>query len=164
MKSRDNPKCLMEIPREAEATSFDFDFMPWVDEYDHVVESGLDTCQKIHSSKYRTPDSSFDAVVSTYAFHHIPHYRQPEGIREMVRVLRPGGVWAMGEVAFRDAAAELEAKRTYPWLDEDEYYPHIDSLQSAFNQFNMGLHGKKFTPVSWVLWALKPAGDGDAGR
>lgn len=163
MKSRDNPKCLMEIPREAEATSFDFDFMPWVDEYDHVVESGLDTCQKIHSSKYRTPDSSFDAVVSTYAFHHIPHYRQPEGIREMVRVLRPGGVWAMGEVAFRDAAAELEAKRTFPWLDEDEYYPHIDSLRSSFSQFHMILHSKQFTPVAWVLWALKPTVDGGPG-
>ncbi len=43
------------------------------------------------------PDSTFDAVVSTYAFHHIPHYRQPEGIREMVRVLSPGGIWALWE-------------------------------------------------------------------
>ena len=81
----------------------------------------------------------------------------------MVRVLRPGGVWAMGEVAFKNAAAELEAKRTFPWLDEDEYYPHIDSLRSSFSQFHMILQARQFTPVSWVLWALKPAGDGDAG-
>jgi putative AdoMet-dependent methyltransferase len=109
------------------------------------------------------PDSTFDAVVSTYAFHHIPHPQQPEGICEMVRVLRPGGVWAMGEVSFKDAAAELEAKRACPWLDEDEYYPHIDSLRSVFNQFNMVLQARQFTPVSWVLWALKPIDNGKTG-
>lgn len=39
---QDDSKRPMEILLEAEAKSFDFDSMPWVDEYDHVVESGLD--------------------------------------------------------------------------------------------------------------------------
>lgn len=251
MRSQDNSKRPTEIPREAEAKSFDFDSMPWIDEYDHVVESGLDIFSRYDDileavseiacpspglivldigagtgnltfrcltrgasvvgldpsekmlAKARAkaesaylenkgcretrfgseahqptiefrlsenpfleipyPDSTFDAVVGTYAFHHIPHWQQPEGIREMVRVLRPGGVWAIGEVAFKNAAAELEAKRTFPWLDEDEYYPHIDSLRSSFSQFHMILHSKQFTPVAWVLWALKPTVDGGPG-
>ncbi len=37
------------------------------------------------------PDAYFDAVVSTYAFHHIPHRLKPASVREMVRVLKPGG-------------------------------------------------------------------------
>ncbi|MDD2202653.1 MAG: hypothetical protein PHP20_06240 [Firmicutes bacterium] len=59
----------------------------------------------------------------------------------------------MGDVIFENAAAESEARRTYEWLDDDEYYPRIDSLRSAFSQFGMALHARKFTPVSWVLWA-----------
>ena len=251
MKRQDNSKRSIEITGEVEAKSFDFDSMPWVNDDDHIVESGLDifsryddTLQAVSEiacpspgpsvldigsgtgdlsfrrlargasvvgldpsekmlAKARAkresaylegkkcgdarpgpeadqptveshrsenpflelpyPDSTFDAVVSTYAFRHIPHHRQLEGIREMVRVLRPGGIWAMGEVAFNDAAAELEAKRTYPWLDEDGYYSHIGSLRSAFAEFHMTLHSKQFTPISWVLWALKPIGNGRTG-
>jgi hypothetical protein len=50
-----------------------------------------------------------------------------------------------------------------PWLDEDEYYPHIDSLRSVFNQFNVILQARQFTPVSWVLWASKPISDRETG-
>jgi ubiquinone/menaquinone biosynthesis C-methylase UbiE len=37
------------------------------------------------------PDASFDVVVSTLAVHHIPADARPEALREMFRVLRPGG-------------------------------------------------------------------------
>ena len=33
------------------------------------------------------PESSFDAVISTYAYHHIPHRLRTDSVREMVRVL-----------------------------------------------------------------------------
>ncbi|GGK65292.1 hypothetical protein Sme01_24520 [Sphaerisporangium melleum] len=37
------------------------------------------------------PDGSFDLVVSTFAVHHIPPAARAETLREMFRVLRPGG-------------------------------------------------------------------------
>ncbi|HHX26732.1 MAG TPA: class I SAM-dependent methyltransferase [Firmicutes bacterium] len=74
MKSEDNPRRPMEIPREA--IEFRLSENPFLE--------------------IPYPDSTFDAVVITYAFHHIPHWQQPESIREMVRVLRPGGIWAKG--------------------------------------------------------------------
>ncbi len=37
------------------------------------------------------PDDSFDAVVSSLALHHIPADDRREAVREMFRVLRPGG-------------------------------------------------------------------------
>ena len=36
------------------------------------------------------PDAFFDAVISTYAFHHTPHRLKPDSVREMFRVLKKG--------------------------------------------------------------------------
>ncbi len=37
------------------------------------------------------PDARFDAVLSTVMLHHLPGKARPQGVREMRRVLRPGG-------------------------------------------------------------------------
>ncbi|MEV5329676.1 methyltransferase domain-containing protein [Nonomuraea sp. NPDC052634] len=37
------------------------------------------------------PDGSFDLVVSSLAIHHMPAAARPEALRQMFRVLRPGG-------------------------------------------------------------------------
>lgn len=37
------------------------------------------------------PDASFDVVVTSLAIHHIPAELRPAALREMFRVLRPGG-------------------------------------------------------------------------
>ncbi len=44
------------------------------------------------------PDDYFDAVVSTYAFHHIPHRLKLSSVYEMIRVLKPGGTWGYWEI------------------------------------------------------------------
>jgi uncharacterized protein (TIRG00374 family) len=101
------------------------------------------------------PDASFDAVVSSYAFHHVPRRHQPGAVREMVRVLRPGGVWANGDLAFADTEAETRALGTYQWL-EAEYFPLLEKLAPVFASLGLTLRAEQFTPVTWVLWAVKP--------
>ncbi|MEU9836208.1 class I SAM-dependent methyltransferase [Streptosporangium sp. NPDC048047] len=51
------------------------------------------------------PDGSFDLVVSSLAVHHIPAGARPEALRQMFRVLRPGGRLLIAE--FRPPAGPL---------------------------------------------------------
>jgi len=103
------------------------------------------------------PDGAFDAVVSTYAYHHVPHSRKHESVREMVRVLKPAGTWALGDVVFEDAQAERRALREHDWLEE-EWFARIGELRPLLAAFGMELSARQFTAVTWVVWATKPAG------
>ncbi|NUW39490.1 class I SAM-dependent methyltransferase [Nonomuraea rhodomycinica] len=51
------------------------------------------------------PDGSFDLVVSSLAVHHMPVEARPGAVREMFRVLRPGGRLLIAE--FRPPAGHL---------------------------------------------------------
>jgi ubiquinone/menaquinone biosynthesis C-methylase UbiE len=103
------------------------------------------------------PDNHFDAVVSTYSFHHVPHPMQPEGIREMIRVLKPGCPWVLGDLIFETEEAERAALDRHEWL-EDEYFPRIKALRPVFSSLGMEIETRQFTPITWVLWAPKPVG------
>jgi len=100
------------------------------------------------------PESTFDAVVSTYAYHHVPHRKRAASVREMVRALKPGGRWVLGDLVFENEEAENRALREYDWLEE-EYFARIDELQDAFADLGMELKARQFTPVTWVLWAAR---------
>ena len=101
------------------------------------------------------PDKSFDVVMSTYAYHHIPHRLKPDSVREMIRVLKPGGIWALGDLVFENEKAERKALQEHRWLEE-EYFVRIEEIQPLFLDLGMDLHAQQFTPVTWVLWAIKP--------
>jgi len=73
----------------------------------------------------------------------------------MVRVLRAGGLWVLGDLVFENEQAERIALREYRWLEE-EYFARIEDLRPIFAELGMELNAQQFTPVTWVLWAIKP--------
>ena len=105
----------------------------------------------------RTPFSalSFDAVVSTYAFHHVRDEVKPECVREMLRVLKRGGMLVLGDLVFQDAESLRQALQEHDWLEE-EFFIVIEQMRPVFAEFGLDLYCRQFTPVTWVLWARKP--------
>ena len=100
-------------------------------------------------------DASFDAIVSTYAFHHVLHEEQSAAVKELNRVLKPGGVIAIGDLMFENARLQAKALITFDWLDH-EYHSRINELRDMFATCGMELTCRQFTPVSWVVYAIKP--------
>ncbi|MCK2215854.1 class I SAM-dependent methyltransferase [Actinomadura sp. ATCC 31491] len=64
-------------------------------------------CDYVHGAGQDLPfpDGSFDLVVSSLAVHHMPAAARPEAVRQMHRVLRPGGRLLIAE--FRPPAGRL---------------------------------------------------------
>jgi ubiquinone/menaquinone biosynthesis C-methylase UbiE len=48
------------------------------------------------------PDASFDRVLSALMLHHLPGEEKPAALREVVRVLRPGGELHLVDIAQQD--------------------------------------------------------------
>jgi len=107
-------------------------------------------------------DKSVDIIVSSYAFHHLTPRQKETSIREMKRVLRPGGriviadlmfrsnseaeriKWALRESGHADTAEEIE----------DEHPGLLDDLSSVFDKAGFAFRSEQLTPSVWVLCAL----------
>lgn len=99
-------------------------------------------------------DATFDAVVSAYALHLVPHADQPAAVAELLRLVRPGGCIAIGDLAFTDERAEAAALAAFDWL-EPEPFARLDALRAVFAAAGVELRAERFTPVTWVFWARR---------
>jgi putative AdoMet-dependent methyltransferase len=100
-------------------------------------------------------DEYFDVVVSSYAYHHVPHRLRRDTVVEMMRVLKPGGIWALGDLIFESEEAESALLSSVDWMEE-EYFPRIDQMQSIFAGLGVELNAVQLTHITWLLWAIKP--------
>jgi ubiquinone/menaquinone biosynthesis C-methylase UbiE len=100
-------------------------------------------------------DGAFDVVVSSYAYHHVAHRLRRGTVAEMMRVLRPGGIWALGDLVFESEEAEQAFLAEFDFMEE-EYFPRLDHMQSIFRDLGIELNAMQFTRITWLLWAMKP--------
>lgn len=88
-------------------------------------------------------DTAFDAVVCTYAIHHLTLTQKIDLLRSARARLLSGGTIYIGDVAFA-TNAELTACRSQcgdEW-DEDELYPTVEQLRPYFPEL-------RFTQISF---------------
>lgn len=85
--------------------------------------------------------SRYDAIISTYALHHLADAEKAEMLRQLFGLLSPGGVLVYGDVAF-ETAADGEALHSDAF-DEDEFYFDYESFKrrlgvpSTYRQFSI---------------------------
>jgi ubiquinone/menaquinone biosynthesis C-methylase UbiE len=95
------------------------------------------------------PDGRFDAVVSVMVLHHIEGLRP--ALKEMARVLRPGGVMVLVDYK-PEASHELEFKTRH---EEKDFFPPaavVAGLRRVGMEARAGHHG-----VWYLIEARKPS-------
>ena len=88
---------------------------------------------------------TFDAIVSTYAFHHIPKHKKTERMRDLLRYLTPCGVLVIGDISFASQTDHefCEQKFSDDWDEEesyivfDELLPEIVDLEPSFKTLSV---------------------------
>lgn len=90
------------------------DISPRMGEYLEVKarSAGLDNVETASASIVSLPlvDGAADVAVSNYCFHHVPAAEKMVALREVYRVLRPGGRVVIGDMMFSPTALDARSR------------------------------------------------------
>ncbi len=94
----------------------------------------------------------YDAVISTYALHHLTDEEKVSLLKALQKLLKPGGQILIGDVAFYDQAAQDRCREQSgdEW-DETEHYFVYEELRQALPELT-------FVPLSPCAGLLTLAG------
>lgn len=100
-------------------------------------------------------NNRFDAIATTYAFHHLNEKEKEIALDEMLRVLKPEGFIVIGDMMFEsDAAKEkLMSAMTQHQIDEvnDEYYSNIEHLAGFASGRGLTLTQVQVDAICWIV-------------
>jgi len=105
-------------------------------------------------------DQTFDAVTSVFLFHELPKDARRNVMREALRVVKPGGVFAVVDSAQADHAAEIMwFLEQFPALYHEPYYKGylVDPLPRALAEVGFEVLDDRDAFVSRVVVARRPA-------
>jgi ubiquinone/menaquinone biosynthesis C-methylase UbiE len=105
-------------------------------------------------------DGSFDVVTCVYLFHELPRNARRKVAREMLRVLRPGGLIVVEDSAqLADSAAIEPALRSFPREFHEPFFDDYleDDLAALFTEVGAVVESDRPHLVAKVVAARKPA-------
>ena len=121
----------------------------------------------------RAPASTFGAVVSTYTLHHLEEDEKADLFEELRRILRPGGLFVVGDLMFENARVRRQrvARERSSGRDElantieDEYFWEMDRSFEALRNVGFDVSTPlAFSDLSWSFVAQLPAHPGQGPR
>ena len=110
-----------------------------------------------------------DALVSTYAVHHLTPPEKAQLLQRVAGALRPGGRAAFGDLMVRNVAAERDLIAYYRRIGDaetaeallDEHFWRIDETLAAVAATDLTVAAiRKFSALSWGILLTKPLGGG----
>jgi putative AdoMet-dependent methyltransferase len=104
-----------------------------------------------------------DAIVSTYAFHHLTLAEKSEALQIMRSILKPNGSIIFADTCYADWESKRlilqQVKKEQKWnllRDlETEYYEFIGDLQHLFVQQGFHVSFEQFNPFVWLMVAQR---------
>jgi ubiquinone/menaquinone biosynthesis C-methylase UbiE len=104
-------------------------------------------------------DATFDVVTSVYLFHELPRNARRNVVREMHRVLRPGGLLVIEDSAQLSESAEIgRALRSFPAEFHEPFYNDYleDDLGDLLGELGFTVESTEPHLVAKVVTARKP--------
>jgi ubiquinone/menaquinone biosynthesis C-methylase UbiE len=104
-------------------------------------------------------DAAFDAVTSVYLFHELPRNTRRHVAREMLRVLRPGGLLVIEDSAQRVESAEIAAALdAFPGEFHEPFYADYleDDLADVLREVGFDVVSTEPAFVAKVVVARRP--------
>ena len=105
-------------------------------------------------------DGTFDIVTSTYMFHELPRNARRNVVREMLRVLRPGGLVVLEDSAQVSESPALESVlHNFPKDFHEPFYEDYleDDLAALLGEVGFVVTSTQPHLVAKVVVAIKPA-------
>jgi ubiquinone/menaquinone biosynthesis C-methylase UbiE len=90
------------------------------------------------------PDAHFDCIFTNAAMHHLPDFWKALALRNIHRMLKPGGKFILGDVIFSCAIDETEAK-VQDWIEG------VKKVDDEFDDESAGHIKKEYSTFSWII-------------
>ncbi len=111
---------------------------------------------------FDSPPKPFDAIVSTYALHHLMPDEKAVLFRTCHECLNPGGIMVFGDLMFPTIAdqqrinAQFRAEGLDEMVDEaeEEYYWIHDRDFPIFHVMGYELERKQFSTLAWAVLVI----------
>ncbi len=105
----------------------------------------------------------FDAVVSTYALHHLSEKEKERAWTEMIRIIGPQGAIVVGDNMFFDAADKETQRKMLQERDleqvwreiEDEHLGQAAQMVEFMEKRGLTARCRQMAPFTWVVKAQK---------